>query len=151
MSEKKARVFTRDFKLGAVSRMLDGENVSALARELEIRRKLLYEWRDAYRAGGVAALRGRGRPRKGTEVLGAKFSGAKTSSGAPPGAGAGAELAEAGRRIAELERKIGQQSLELDFFGQALRLAETLRRTDERSGGTAPTSSSRRGYSRKAD
>ena len=42
MSEKKARVFTRDFKLGAVSRMLDGENVSSLARELEIRRKLLY-------------------------------------------------------------------------------------------------------------
>ena len=59
MSKQAARFFSRDFKLRAVSRMLDGENVSALARELSIRRKLLYEWRDAFRSGGPTALRGR--------------------------------------------------------------------------------------------
>jgi hypothetical protein len=31
------------------------------------------------------------------------------------------ELLAARRRIAELERKVGQQELELDFFGEALR------------------------------
>ena len=149
MSEKKARVFSREFKLGAVSRMLGGENVSALARELTIRRKLLYEWRDAFRAGGAAALRGRGRPCKGTQVPGPGSGGSAAPSSAPPGPEA--ELALAGGRIAELERKIGQQALELDFFAQALRQVETLRRPDDRLGVTAPTSSSRRGRSRKAD
>ncbi|MGO4728287.1 transposase [Inquilinus sp. 2KB_23] len=41
-----------------------GENVSALARELEIKRAILYRWRDAYRLGGSEALRLRGRPSK---------------------------------------------------------------------------------------
>jgi hypothetical protein len=31
------------------------------------------------------------------------------------------ELLSARQRIAELERKVGQQELELDFFGEALR------------------------------
>ena len=31
------------------------------------------------------------------------------------------ELLAARKRIAELERKVGQQELELDFFGEALR------------------------------
>ena len=34
MPEKKARIFSREFKLEAVSRMQSGENVSALSREL---------------------------------------------------------------------------------------------------------------------
>ena len=38
----RARIFDREFKLAAVSRMLGGENVSALARQLGVRRKLLY-------------------------------------------------------------------------------------------------------------
>ena len=36
------RVFSREFKLAALRRMLAGENVTALARELKLRRKLLY-------------------------------------------------------------------------------------------------------------
>src|SRR6266849_1199790 len=59
-----ARVFSRDFKLSAVRRMLAGENVSALARELAVLRKDLYVWRDRLRSGGPEALRSRGRPRK---------------------------------------------------------------------------------------
>jgi len=36
MAKKKARIFSRDVKLGAVRRMMAGENVSGLARELVI-------------------------------------------------------------------------------------------------------------------
>ena len=51
-------------KLTALSRMLAGENVSALARELGFRRKLLYKWREQFRSGGPEALCTRDRPRK---------------------------------------------------------------------------------------
>ena len=55
-----ARRLSREFKLAALARMAAGENVSALGRELGVRRKLLYQWRDTVRRGGVEALRGRG-------------------------------------------------------------------------------------------
>ena len=151
MSETKARVFSREFKLAAVSRMLSGENVCALARELTVRRKLLYEWRDAFRAGGAGALRPQGRPRKGTAVVGARRPGGRALSPAPAPPGAEEELAAARLRIAELERKIGQQALEADFFEQALRQVGASRRPSDRPGGTASTLSSRRGCVRKAD
>src|ERR1700694_5243622 len=108
-SKSSPRVFSRDYKLGIIRRILAGENVSALGRELRLTRKDLYAWRDRFLAGGPEALRGRGRPCK---------AGASAASGA---GGRGAELEAACRRIAELERKIGQQQVELDFFRQALR------------------------------
>lgn len=141
MSKKsKARVFTREFKVSALNRMAAGANVSALARELKVRRKLLYRWRDQLRAGGPAALRTRGRPRKV----------AAAAAGPPPAAAPPDDLARARSRIAELERKVGQQQLDLDFFKQALRHIEALRRPSDRAGATASTPSSRRGRSRKA-
>ena len=103
---RKARIFSREFKVSVIRRMLAGENVSAIARELQVRRKDLYVWRERFRAGGAEALRGRGRPPKRVAT-------------APPSAAA--DLVVAQRRIAELERKIGQQQLELDFFQRALR------------------------------
>lgn len=129
------RVFPRSFKVAAVLRMEGCENVSALARELGVRRKLLYEWRDGLRAEGEAGLRSRGRPRKGSG----------------PGSGSAGDLAAAQHRIAELERKVGQQALEADFLRQALQLLETSRRPDDRRGGTASTASSRSGRGGKAD
>ncbi len=57
-----ARRLSREFKLAALARMAAGENVSALGRELGVRRKLLYQWRDTVRRGGAEALRGVGRP-----------------------------------------------------------------------------------------
>jgi transposase len=66
MSKDPPRSFSREFKLNAVERLEAGESGSALALELEVKRELLYRWRDAWRAGGVQALRGRrGRPSKG--------------------------------------------------------------------------------------
>ena len=99
-----ARVFTRKFKLAALDRMSSGEDVSALARALGIRRKLLYAWRDSLRRSGPDGLRSQGRPKKAAIVSPA------------PADDAGGQQA----RIAELERKVGQQALELDFFRAAL-------------------------------
>jgi len=108
--ERKHREFSREFKLKAVERMLAGESSSVLARELKVRRKLLYQWKDAYIAGGPAGLRKQGRPRKNLILP------------VPPiPETARAELLQTRRRIAELERKVGKQALEIDFFAEALR------------------------------
>lgn len=59
------RVFRREMKVATVKRMLAGEDISALARELKIRRTILYRWKDTYRKSGTAAFRcKRGRPPK---------------------------------------------------------------------------------------
>jgi transposase len=55
----KARVFSRELKLSAVRRMLTGENVSALARELAVLRKDLTS---GGTASGRAGRRRCGRP-----------------------------------------------------------------------------------------
>jgi transposase-like protein len=130
---KQARVFSREMKLAAVHRMLAGENVSGLARELKVLRKDLYKWRASFRSGGPAALRGRGRPRKPVVID------APDNRGVTEGA-----LTKAQRRIAELERKIGQQQVELDFFRQALRQVGGKRRASDGPGAGASTPSSRR-------
>ena len=54
MSEQ--RVFSWEFKERVARRMLNGESVSALHHELQIKRSVLYRWRDAYGKEGVAGL-----------------------------------------------------------------------------------------------
>jgi transposase len=135
MPKKSSRIFSREFKLKVVRRMLAGENVSALARELEVLRKDLYVWRDRFRSGGPEALRGPGRPRKAVPARTARSTPA-TSVASPPDASS--------KRIAELERKVGQQQVELDFFRQALRQVKGARRPNDGSGVTRSTRSSRR-------
>jgi transposase len=132
MTKKSIRVFSREFKLKVVRRMLAGENVSALAREVKVLRKDLYAWRDRFRSGGPAALRGRGRPPKAA---------AAAQTAAKPAA---SHADAAAKRIAELERKIGQQQVELDFFRQALRQVEGARRPSDGPGVTRSTRSSKR-------
>lgn len=113
MSQEEKRVgYAPELKLAAVRRVLAGESVSAVAQELGIRRKRLYVWKDRYAELGEAGLgqRRAGRPRKPAAV--GNGAEALTARG---------ELLAARRRIAELERKVGQQELELDFFGEALR------------------------------
>jgi transposase len=146
MTDEPIRLFSRDDKLAALRRMLAGENVSALARELGIRRKYLYQWRERFRAGGADALRSRGRPTK-AEVLAIRAHGARSTldeavpmvEPAPPD-----ELTKAQRRIADLERKVGQQQVDLDFFQQALRQVRETRRASGAPGATASTRSSKR-------
>jgi transposase-like protein len=144
MSEE--RRFSREFKLTALARMEAGENVSALARELGVRRKYLYQWRERFRAGGPIALRSRGRPTK-SEVLAISAGEGPALPAVPavmPAPAPPDELAKAQRRIAELERKVGQQQVELDFFQQALRRVREARQLSGAPGGTASTRSSKR-------
>jgi transposase len=54
------------------------------------------------------------------------------------------EQARAQRRIAALERKIGQQQVELDFFQQALRQVSGKRQPSDGPGAPASTRSSKR-------
>lgn len=131
MPKKRSRVFSRAFKLAVVRRMMAGENVTALSRELQILRKDLYYWRTRFRAGGPEALRGKGRPKK-TEPL-------HPPAKEPPG-----ELEKARERIAELERKIGQQQVDLDFFRQALQRVGAARRRSAEPGAPRSTRSSKR-------
>jgi transposase len=129
MSRRKRRVFSREFKLAAVGRMLAGESAAALARELEVASGQLYKWCDHFRRGGAEALRPACRPRKGLGVLDLEVPG---------------DLATARQRIGELERKIGRQQVELDFFRRALRQVGEARRPNDGSGAPASTRSSRR-------
>ena len=64
MGDEAVRLFSREFKLATLARMEAGENVSALARELGVKRKYLYQWRERFRTGGPNALRSSGRPTK---------------------------------------------------------------------------------------
>jgi transposase len=104
--------FSRAEKLAALERMAAGENVSALARELGVRRQKLYRWREQHEVGGTEGFRDRaGRP---TRLEAQAMASLRLA------AGEAATLSQARRRIAELERKIGQQQLDLDFFKAAL-------------------------------
>lgn len=120
----KNRVFSPEFKQSVAQRILNGESVSALHQEFQIKRRVLYRWRDAYRKEGAAGLqRPIGRP-----------------PGTPnPPRPVGPAEDPAARRIAVLERKIGQQALDLDFMQGAFKRVKELRRKSTVSGATAST------------
>jgi transposase len=139
MSKGKAVVLSREFKLAALDRMLAGENVSALARELGISRAVLYKWRRGLLHDGPDGLRRVGRPYKA--VAGAS---AEPLASVVDAATGGSELLAARRRIVELERKVGQQQLELDFFKVALRQLRTSPPPGSTAGAPASTLSSKR-------
>ena len=136
MPRKSPRKFSRDFKLEAVRRLLAGERTMALSRELDVLRKDLDAWRKLFRAGGAEALRPLGRPRKSECAVAASVQQRAREVAAVDTA--------APQRIAELERKIGQQQVELDFFRQALRQVREARPPNAGSGVTGSTRSSRR-------
>ena len=89
-------VYSRDLKI-AVMRAVDGSTVGEVARKYQLSPKLLERWRGEWRAKGELAFPGAGR--RGAEL----------------------PVLEDARRIAELERKIGQLTMENDFLKKALR------------------------------
>jgi transposase len=129
---KKSRSFSAETKLAVVKRMLCGEEVRALAKELKVSRTFLYRWKDRYRELGVAGFHLRRGPRP------------KNAGMIAPQAKATDDLDAAKRRIAELERKIGQQQLELDFFRQALRQVREARQPIDGLGAKSSTPASKR-------
>jgi len=118
----KRRVHTPEFKLSVVQRMIAGEAVARLSREVRVKRAMLYRWRDDYRKEGMAGLqRPMGRPPlKPEEVMPA---------------------AEA--RMRQLERKVGQQALMIDFLQRAFKRVKALRPASKGLGGTASMERSR--------
>lgn len=127
---KPRRSFTQAFKLAAVQRMATTESIVGLAAELGVQRRMLYQWRDHFQAGGISALRRAGRPSQAD--VAALEAPAVTADLSDPAA--------ARRRIEELERKIGQQQVELDFFRAALRHVKEPR---PKQGGPGETGSTR--------
>ena len=129
MSEpgKSPRQFSNAFKERAVLRLEAGDKVAAVAEDAGVKRKLLYQWREAYRAFGAAGFNRKRGPKPGWKERRAAEGHAASAPAFSPDAVASAarpsdELKKAEARIAELERVIGRQQADLHFFREALRL-----------------------------
>lgn len=121
-----SRTFTPEFRLEVARRIEQGESVSKLYHELAIKRSVLYRWRDAYRKEGPAGLaRTGGRP-----------PGVPNPTTAKPGVSAEEALRQ---QVAALERKVGQQAIQLDFFKRAFRRVKESNQASAHAGATAST------------
>jgi hypothetical protein len=119
---------TLDFKRRVVEQMRQCEDVTALARKLNLRRNLLYRWKGQLE----------GRPEKRMADL-SQTQESRTEQ----------HLLEENRLLKEA---LGQRALEADFFAAALRRIEEQRRKSTASGEMDSTPKSARGASRrKAD
>ena len=107
------RRFTREFKLAAVQRLDQGVSIAEVARAMEVNPNVLHRWRKEFQQGPGNAFPGQGQRR--------------WSEG----------------RIAELERKIGQQTLEIDFLKGCLQRIEQQRMLQASNGN--PQSATRSG------
>ena len=108
------RLFTKEFKLAAVRRLEQGVSIGEAARALEVSPNVLHRWRREFRTGPGNAFPGNGKQR----------------------------WAEG--RIAELERKIGQQALEIDFLKGCLQRIEEQRMLQVLSGNPPSTGRSKK-------
>jgi transposase len=112
-AREKIRQFPTAFKLKAIKRAEEGGGVLPVARKLGISRKLLHDWIKAWKAHGPEGLNRKRGPKPGPRRLKPVQTEEK-----------GSALAQAGARIAELERLVGRQQLDIDFFRKALRALE---------------------------
>jgi len=121
-----SRTFTPEFRVEVARRIEQGESVSKLYYELGIKRSVLYRWRDAYRKEGPAGLARRpGRP-----------PGVPNPATPKPGVSAEEALRQ---EVAALERKVGQQAVQLDFFKRAFRRVKESSQANAHAGATAST------------
>ena len=113
------RKFTREMKLAAVRQLETGSSAAEVARAFEINPNLLHRWRKEFRHGPANAFPGPGKQRWEET------------------------------RVAQLERKVGQQTVEIDFLKGCLQKLEEQRMLQALTGKPRPTSTSR-AKSRKA-
>jgi transposase-like protein len=92
------RTFTKEFKEDAVRRLELGASIGEVARACEVNPNVLHRWKRELRDYGVRAFAGNGKVR------------AEES------------------RIADLERKVGRQALEIDFLQRCLQHVEEQRK-----------------------
>jgi transposase len=98
------RQFTKEFKLAAIQRLDLGGSIAEVARAFEVNPNLLHRWRKEFRQGPGNAFPGLGKRRW-----------------------------EEGR-VAQLERKIGQQVLEIDFLQGCLQRIDEQRKLQALNG-----------------
>ena len=98
------RRFTREFKVEALRQLASGKSFARLARELELHENVLRRWQREYEKEPGRAFPGKGQGRVWLD------------------------------REAELERKIGQMTLENDFLKKALQRLEEQRLLDNVGG-----------------
>jgi transposase len=115
------RAFTEEFKLAAVHRLQAGTPIRALSGELEVSRNMLYRWAREFRNAPGGAFPGNGQPHW------------------PEG------------RVADLERKIGQQALEIDYLKKCLQRVEDKRTHAFRRNQRSPETSLRSQHQPKTD
>ena len=108
------RMFTKEFKLAAVQRLERGSSMGEVARALEVNPNVLQRWRHEFRQAPGNAFPGNWQRR--------------WSEG----------------RVAELERKIGQQVVEIDFLKGCLQRIEEQRMLQALSGGPRSTGRSKK-------
>jgi len=108
------RKFSKEFKLAAVRRLETGALMAEVARACEVNPNVLHRWRREFRDGVDRAFPGLGKRK-----------------------------AEEGQ-VAELERKIGQQTLEIDFLKRVLQRVEEARMLQAIDRAVPPTSRSKR-------
>ena len=108
------RMFSKEFKLAAVQRLEQGVSLGEVARALEVNPNVLQRWRREIRQGPGNVFPGQGKQR----------------------------WAEG--RVAELERKIGQQALEIDFLKGCLQRIEEQRMLQALTGNPPSTGKSKK-------
>jgi transposase len=107
------RKFTKEMKLAAVQQLETGSSAAEVARAFEINANVLHRWRKEFRHGPNNAFPGVGK-RRWDEA-----------------------------KVAQLERKVGQQALEIDFLKGCLQRIEEQRMLQALTGKPQLTSTSR--------
>ena len=98
------RQFTKEFKLAAIQRLEMGASVAEVARAFEVTPNVLHHWRREFRQGPDNTFPGLGKRR----------------------------WKEGG--VPQLERKIGQQALEIDFLKGCLQRIDEQRKLQALNG-----------------
>jgi transposase len=92
------RQFTKEFKEAAVRRLNLGASIAEVARACEVNPNVLHRWKRELHGHGAKAFSGNGKTRVEEN------------------------------RIAELERKVGRQAMEVDFLRRCLQHVEEQRK-----------------------
>lgn len=115
--------YSRELKIACMREIDSGKSIAEVARRYQLNPKRLEVWKSEWRAQGELAFPGKGVP---------------------------AESKQDTERIVELERKIGQQTMEIDFLKKALQRFREQRLPVVGSGDTSSTSKSGKAQKRRA-
>jgi transposase len=109
--------YSRELKIACMREMDSGKSMAEIARQYQLSPKRLETWKAEWRAKGELAFPGKGaRPQPRLDA----------------------------ERIAELERKIGQQAMEIDFLKKVLQRFKERPLPFANNGGSTSTSRSKK-------